>query len=126
MVVIKIKSNAALQAALAELTNFLMCAGICEEQIFDSKLVACELLGNVLRHTDEETGLQSEIKDGYIQLKILSRTFFPLPEKIRCSGLFAEHGRGLFLVNELSEGKIFSEEDGIRVLLRIKKDEMPT
>ena len=126
MVVIKIKNNAALQAALTELTNFLIHAGISEEQIFDSKLVACELLGNVLRHTEGEMGLQSEIKDGHIELKIFSKTFFALPEEIHCSGLFAEHGRGLFLVNEISEGQMFSEEDGIRVLLRIKKNETPT
>ncbi len=121
MVVIKIKNTASLQAALTELTNFLTNAGISEEQIFDSKLVACELLSNVLRHTEGETGISSEIKNGHIELKILSETFFALPETIRCSGLFSEHGRGLFLVNELSEGKLFSEQDGIRVLLKIKK-----
>ena len=121
MVVIKIKNTAALQEALIELTDFLESVGVSEEQIFDSKLVACELLSNVLRHTEGETGIQSEIKDGHIEMKILSETFFALPETIRCSGLFSEHGRGLFLVNELSEGNFFSEKDGIRVLLKIKK-----
>ena len=93
MVVIKIKNAAALQSALAELTKFLSEAGVSEEQVFDSKLIACELLGNVLRHTDGEAGLLSEIKDGHIELKILSQSLFALPEKIRCSDVFEEHGR---------------------------------
>ena len=120
MIVFKVKDPTALQEALEGLTKFLAEEGISQEKVFDSKLVACELLGNVLRHSQHETGLRGEIKDGHIELKIISKTTFQLPEKIRCSEIFSEHGRGLFLVNELSEGQVFSETDGIRVRLKIK------
>ena len=69
--VIKIQNIEALQKALQQLANTLEQEGLSEENIFDSKLVACELLSNVLRHTDSETGLISQVADGHIELKIL-------------------------------------------------------
>lgn len=122
MLVFKVTNSAMLQAALEELTSFLDEMGIDGERIFDSKLVACELLGNVLRHTDSETELRGEVKDGHIELKITSNSPFKAPKKIVCSDVFCECGRGLFLVNELCEGQIFSETDGIRVRLRMEKN----
>ena len=95
--------------------------GVSDERAFDSKLVACELLANELKHAESETELFSEIKDGHIELKIFSRKPFKTPKNIVCSDMFAESGRGLFLVNELCEGQIFSETDGIRVRIRIEK-----
>lgn len=119
--VIKIKNVEALQKALGELQRTLEEEGITEERIFDSKLVACELLSNVLRHTESETGLMSRIEDGHIELKVLSETFFKLPEKITCSDVTSEYGRGLFLVDALCEGEMVSEKDGIRVRIKIEK-----
>lgn len=119
--VLKIKNYAALEAALAELTAFLMEMGVPDERVFDSKLVACELLANELKHAESETELLSELKDGHIELKILSKKGFAVPKRIVCSDVFAESGRGLFLVNELCEGQIFSEIDGIRVKIKIEK-----
>lgn len=121
MLVFKVTNSTTLQAALEELTSFLDEMGIDGELIFDSKLVACELLGNVLRHTDSETELRGEIKDGHIELKITSDRPFT-PKKIVCSDAYCEHGRGLFLVSELCDGQIFSESDGIRVRLRMEKN----
>lgn len=121
MIVFKVKDPAALQVGLEELTKFLFDKGVSNERVFDSKLVACELLGNVLRHTESETGLRGEIKDGHIELKIFSSTPFETPQRIVCSDIFSEHGRGLFLVNELCEGQIFCEADGIRVKIKIEK-----
>ncbi len=121
MIIFKVPDLTALQTALEELTNFLTESGISGERVFDSKLVACELLENVLRHTDSQTELQGEIKDGHIELKIFSNVPFETPKKIVCSDVFCEHGRGLFLVNELCEGQIASEIDGIRVKLKIQK-----
>lgn len=117
----KVKDRVDLQAALEELCAYLLEAGVPGERVFDGKLAACELLANVLKHTNDETGLRCELTDGHIELKILSESFFKLPERITCSDLLAESGRGLYLVNELSEGQIFSENDGIRVRIRIEK-----
>lgn len=117
----KVKNYATLQEALEGLCDFLVSQNVGQESIFDSKLVACELLGNVLKYAKGEAGLRGEIKEDFIELKVLSESFFALPDKIECSGLFAESGRGLFLVNTLCEEQVFAEKDGILARIRIKK-----
>jgi len=118
---LRVKNYATLQAALDGLCAFLSEQGVGQDDVFDGKLVACELLGNVLKYTDGEAGLRCEIKDECIELKVLSDTFFELPENIVCSGLFAENGRGLFLVKTVCDGQVFTEEDGILAKISIKK-----
>ncbi|MBR2441669.1 MAG: hypothetical protein IKB20_01155 [Clostridia bacterium] len=117
--VFKVKDYTAMQEALVALCAFLEGEQIPKERVFDAKLAACELMGNALKYAGGETGVESEIKDGYIQLKIYSKRFFALPEKVVCADLFSEHGRGLFLVNELCRGEMTAEEDGIRVRIRL-------
>ncbi len=116
----KVKDYASLQTALDGLCRFLTEREIGQEQVFDCKLVACELLGNVLKYTDGDTGLYAEIADGFVRLKVTSNTFFELPENIVCSGLYAESGRGLFIVNTLCEGQIVAEKDGIVAKIKMK------
>ena len=123
MVVFRVVNPSEIQNQLEKLAEYLLSVGISGDQIFESKLVACELLANVLCHAKEETGLQGEVKDGFIEMKILSKTPFELPQKITCSDIFCERGRGLFLVKELCEGQVFSEIGGIKVRIRVKTEE---
>ncbi len=118
--VVDVRSYDALQAALEQLCTFLREQGISSDCIFDSKLVACELLGNVLRHSKCAARLQGEIKDGFLELKILSEEIFPIAEYNACADILSEHGRGLFLVREVCKQYIFNEEDGVRVCIKIQ------
>ena len=118
--VFQVKDYASLQTALDGLCQFLAEWEIIQEKIFDCKLIACELVGNVLKYTNGQAGLRAQILEDCVQVKALSDTFFRLPENIACSGLYAEGGRGLFLVNSLCGGQIIAEEDGIVAVLKVK------
>lgn len=115
----KIRNYEELQLALEGLSSFLLEQAVAEERIFDSKLVACELIGNVLKHAESVAELRGEIKDGFIELKILSQNAFVFPKEVLCSGVYAEHGRGLFLVKQICKERIYSETDGIKVLIEL-------
>ena len=117
--VFQIKDLNALQTALDGLCQFLADWQVDQEKAFDCKLVACELVGNVLKYADGKAGLRVEVLDGFARLKALSDNFFGLPERIECSGLYAESGRGLFLVNTLCEGEITAEADGIVAKIKL-------
>ena len=117
--VFQVKDLSALQTALDGLCQFLAEWNVDQEKAFDCKLVACELVGNVLKYTNGKAGLRVEILDGFARLKALSDSFFGLPERIECSGLYAENGRGLFLVNTLCEGEIIAEMDGIVAKIKL-------
>ncbi len=118
--IVDVKNYETMQGALEALCSFLRAHGVSSDCIFDSKLVACELLGNVLRHADGQAKLQGEIKDGFLELKILTAKVFPIIEKSVCVDVLSEHGRGLFLVQEVCEHRVFTEDDGVRVYIRIK------
>lgn len=111
----KVKNYAELQDALEGLTVFLTERQVSSDALFASKLVACELLGNVLKHAKEETAVRCILEEGFVELKIFSSKAFRLPETVVCSDTRSENGRGLFLVNEICQGQVFSETDGIRV-----------
>ncbi len=117
--IFKVKDCAAMQEALSALCAFLEGCQIPTEKVFDAKLVACELMSNALKYAGGETGVESDIKNGSIELKIYSKQFFALPKAVVCADLFAEHGRGLYLVHKLCKGKMNAEEDGIRVIIDI-------
>ena len=115
----KIKDYEELQLALEALSKFLLESAVSVERVFDSKLVVCELVGNVLKHAEGIAELHIEIKEGFIELKILSDKTFVLPKEILCSDVYSEHGRGLFLVKQLCHERIFPEQGGIRVLIEL-------
>ena len=115
----KIKNHVELQLALEGLSRFLLERAVSEERVFDSKLVACELVGNVLKHAEGVAELRGEIKDGFLELKIVSEKVFAFPEKVLCSDVYSEHGRGLFLVKQICNERIYSDTDGIKVLIEL-------
>ena len=118
--IFEVKNCDTLQEALKAFCEFLQAQNVPPESVFDSRLVACELLSNVLRHTDGEAKLIGDIKDGGIDLKILSDfAFFPKGD-CSCADVYSEHGRGLYLVQSVCKEHIFIEEDGIRVRSLLK------
>jgi len=119
--IFQVKDCAALQTALDGLCEELAVLQVNQDCIFDCKLVACELLGNALKHGGGRADLQAEVQGGCVVLKVLSKTVFQLPKQIECSGLLAENGRGLFLVNTLCEGAMYTEENAIVEKIRIEK-----
>lgn len=117
--IFEIKNYTNMQQAMQELCDFLFRNGVSSDRVFDSKLVAYELLGNVLRHAGCEAKFSGEIVDGFIELKIISDSDFCIPEKKPCPEVLAEHGRGLFLVSTVCEGQIFQEDGVVRVRIKL-------
>ena len=118
--IVDVKNYDTMQEALETLCSLLRASGASSDCIFDCKLVACELLGNVLRHADGNAKLEGNIKDGFLELKIITKTVFPITENNVCAEVMSEHGRGLFLVREVCKQRIFNEIDGVKVCIEIK------
>ncbi len=111
----------ALHAALDQ-----MCLGFEKERIpdgtvFDCKLVAAELLSNVLQHGGERAYFRALISGDEIVISVRSENEFRPPEKSQCAGVTQECGRGLFLVDSVCFRREYNEREGIRVTLKIIK-----
>lgn len=109
----------ALRAALKRMTAFL--DGLPEDALFDCKLVANELLSNALEYGGGHARFAVERCGDRIRISVKSGGGFRPPETSRCSDVYAERGRGLFLVDNLASSRTFSEEDGISVVVLIEK-----
>lgn len=115
----KVSDFDALHAAMDAFCDFLRGERVAEESIFDSKLVLSELASNVLQHSDCTAEITGEIVDGKIRLEVNSaRRFYP-PEKTALpDDDYADHGRGLYIVDKVSESRVTTAAGGIRVVIR--------
>lgn len=107
-----------MKAAIGE-----MCAefhGLPEATVFDSKLVACELIVNALRHGGGRAYFAYAREEQTIRISVRGETDFRPPAKSTCSGTNAESGRGLYLVDALSVRREYSAQDGICVVILIR------
>lgn len=111
----------ALKHALQRLCAGLEECSVPEETVFDSKLVANELLSNVLQHGGGKAYFYAELKENEITLSVKSACRFRPPEISSCADVDSECGRGLFLVDRLSSARDYSEERGICVIIKIEK-----
>jgi anti-sigma regulatory factor (Ser/Thr protein kinase) len=117
----EVENTATLQAALQALCDFLHAQNVPQNSVFDCRLVACELLGNVLRHAQGKASIHSEIKDGCVEIRIDSKDIFFPKKKAVCADVYAENGRGLFLVESVIGNKIRCEEGSLFVYIQIEE-----
>ncbi len=110
-----------LREAIESVNNVLAKHGVPDERVFDARLVVSELVGNVLRHAKTTATLGVEIGGEFLEIHVRSALpFFP-PSVSQKAELFAESGRGLFLVDSVSEERIPTKEGGTLVRIRIHR-----
>ena len=113
-----IKTLIELEQGLAKLDEFLTAQNIAEESVFHSKLAMSELVGNILRHSQGFARFHGELINGYVQLKIYASDCFLPPKTSSCSNVFAESGRGLFLVDSFCVERSYTDDGGLRILIK--------
>lgn len=109
----------ALREALHQMCVGFTAESVPEDKVFDSKLVASELLSNVLQHGGGRAYFRVSLIGNAIEISVKGSNGFRPPEKSACSGVTEECGRGLFLVDAVCETRRYSEQDGICVVIRI-------
>ena len=109
-----------LKVAVDELCTFLAGRGVAQERVFDSRLVANELLGNVLKHAKATANFTYLIEDGHVHITVRSSVAVTPPKTSVCSDVLAEHGRGLFLVDSVSVERTITENGGVLVKIKMQ------
>lgn len=118
MIKLNIETLSALDEALERITEYLNVFDIDGEVVFDSKLVSCELITNVLKHSRAVAKLKVEVGDNTVKIQVENPTNFVPDFSSHCPDATCESGRGLFLVNSLSE-KVEATEEFICAILKI-------
>lgn len=117
--VFEIVSYESLKRAVDDFCAFLFSKNIPDDRIFDSRLAAFELLGNVLKHSEGGAKFSATVEEEHIELKILGANRYCPPEKGTCAEVYSEHGRGLYLVDSVCAERIVTEDGGILVRIKI-------
>ena len=116
----EIKDTNALRLAMQELSPLLERERILSERIFDVRLAVNELVGNVLKHTAGVAKLRGTLQGDFMEITVYSATPFTPPKNSCCSDVYAEHGRGLFLIDSVSEVRTTTSDGGICIKIKIK------
>jgi anti-sigma regulatory factor (Ser/Thr protein kinase) len=116
--IIEVKNYQSMHAAISDLCNFLKAQEVSEDGVFHSKLVASELLGNVLRHSGGSATIHGVVKNEFVELTVVSTVKYTPPQKSVLADVYAENGRGLFLIDAVSVERWITESGDITVKIK--------
>ena len=117
--IFEIDNYLSLREAIERVSRMLTEQDVPDERVFDTRLVVSELVGNVLRHAKTTATLGVEIGVEFLEIRVRSDLPFVPPSVSKKAELFAESGRGLFLVDSVSEERSCTKEGQICVRIKI-------
>lgn len=106
MIKFKVDNLINMNTALKDFSDFLKSENVAEDDVFDSRLVGCELITNVIRHCGETACFSGDISGGDIRICVSSESSSGVLIKPSLPDVFAESGRGLYIINAISDGNI--------------------
>ena len=115
----KVDDYDALRRALAAMCDALEQDAVSDDAVFNCRLVANELLVNALQYGGGRGAFSARRGGNTLRISVRSEIAFCPPVTSTCSGADDERGRGLYLVDALSEARGYSDEEGICVVIRL-------
>ena len=106
---------------LKTFADFLRLSGADDEDIFASKLVSCELITNVIRHGGDEAEFTGSLSGDTIMITVTAESFKNLDLTRPAPDVFAESGRGLYIIKSICSDIERGERGEIKVIIRRHK-----
>ncbi len=119
MVTFKVDDLKNMNGALAAFCEELRLSEVDEDAVFHSRLVSCELISNVLRHGGVEACFTGGRLGNHIKITVSSEQFGIVNPNPTLPDVFAESGRGLYIVRTLCKGQITVDGGKITVLIAL-------
>lgn len=108
-----------MNSSLVDFCEELKTQDVDDDKVFESKLVSCELISNVLRHGGVEARFSGGVSGDIIEITVTSEKFGEVnPNAELPDDVFAESGRGLYIVRTLCRGEITVNGGEIKVILK--------
>ena len=112
MVTFKVENLKNMTAQIGVFVEFLRSRNIPDNDVFLSRLVSSELISNVIRHGGEAAEFYGEIMSDRISITVKAQSQKGVNLKPSAPDVFAENGRGLYIVNSVCIGDIERGDDG--------------
>ena len=118
MINFKVDNLKNMGSQLKTFVDFLRLSGADDEDIFASKLVSCELITNVIRHGGDEAEFTGSLSGDIITITVTAESFKDLDISRPAPDVFAESGRGLYIVKSICSDIERGERGEIKVIIR--------
>ena len=122
MITFKVDNLKNMNIELGAFVDFLKAQNISDEDVFLSRLVSCELISNVIRHSGEIAEFKGELLLDKISITVTAQSQSDINLTPSKPSVFAEGGRGLYIINAVSMNGIERGEGGeLRVYIKRTK-----
>ena len=118
MVTFKVNVLKNMNSQLKAFSEFLRLGGACDDDIFASRLVSCELITNVIRHGGDEAEFTGTIAGDKIIITVAADSLKDINLNRPAPDVFAENGRGLYIVKSFCCELCRGESGEVRVVIR--------
>lgn len=118
MVNFKIDNLKNMNLELRAFAEFLRSENITDDDIFASRLVSCELISNVIRHSGEAAEFTGKLLGDAIEITVSAQSLSGVSLEANLPDVFAESGRGLFIIQSVCGGNIEQVNGAVRVLIK--------
>ena len=122
MITFRVDNIKNMNACLKPFLEYLKGLGVDENAVFESRLVSCELISNVIRHLGETACFEGTLSDDGIVITVSSENTDGSKLCATLPDVFAESGRGLYIIKAICS-KISSEGCSVKVCRENKKSE---
>ena len=118
MITFKVDDIKNINDCLKPFLDFLRSFGATDDDIFNSRLVSCELITNVIRHLGETASFEGGMNGENIIITVSSESTFGAKLPANLPDVFAESGRGLYIVKTICCGNVVSDGGAVRVCIK--------
>lgn len=119
MITFKVEDLKNMNAQLKAFSDFLRSLNVSEDDVFLCRLVSCELIANVIRHGGEAADFTGELLSDKISITVTAESQKNVNLTPPIPDVFAESGRGLYIINAVSLNGINRGERGeLRVYIK--------
>lgn len=121
MITFKVDNLKNMNSELKAFVDFLRLSGANDDDIFASRLVSCELITNVIRHGGDEAEFTGTLTGDRIIITVSAESLKGVDVCGNPPDVFAESGRGLYIVKCISQGNVERGAGG-EVRVEIKRN----
>ncbi len=118
MITFRVEDIKEMDSRLKLFLDFLRIENVSDDDLFDCRLVSCELITNVLRHLGEAAEFEGGISGDSIYIAVSSANTGHVMIPHSLPDVFSESGRGLYIVKEISGGKVFFDGGSVKVFIK--------
>jgi anti-sigma regulatory factor (Ser/Thr protein kinase) len=120
MITFEVDNLTNMNVALQDFLNYLTQKNVSEDEIFDCRLVSCELITNVIRHCGETAYFKGDLRGHKVFISVSSKNSGDVHLKADLPDVFSESGRGLYIINAICDGNMKVKGNEIKVAITLK------